>query len=101
MLTDLKRLELPGQGIAYEAVTALADILPQLPSLMLLDLSRNKITEKGALRLLQAIESHPALKDVKLDGNPVPSWIRVRLANMLSVREEQRMVQYLQRGRPA
>jgi len=82
-LKHLKRLDLVAQGIGNDAALALADALPQLPSLTALDVSRNHISKTGAHQLLLAIERHDALREVKIDGNPVPSWIRVRLAEVM------------------
>jgi len=88
MLRELKNLDLSGQGIGNEAALAFADLMPRCPQLCDLNLSRNNISDKGAHRLLKEVSSHPALLYVNLDGNPMPSWIRVHVKEDMRKRHE-------------
>lgn len=85
-LSKLRELHLAGQGIGNEAALLLATLLPRCPQLCELDLCRNHISEKGAYRLLQQVAAHPRLVDVRIDENPAPSWVRVRLKELLEAR---------------
>merc|ERR1719296_574612 len=87
-LDSLRRLDLAGQGIANEAAWALAELLLLCKRLLVLDLRWNQISEKGAFQLVRAIEKHAALRQVHLEGNPAPSYLRVRLAAALAARSQ-------------
>jgi len=86
-LQELRALDFSGQGLGNEAASALAALLPHCMKLGDLNLSRNRISETGAAKLLQVIQIHPHLVSVCLDSNPVPSWIRVRLKEILHERQ--------------
>lgn len=88
-LSNLRRLDLAGQGLANEAAWALADMLPLCTQLSVLDVRRNLISEKGAYQLLKVIQEHHCIREVHIEGNPTPSFIRVRLAETLSKRNNQ------------
>merc|ERR1712176_1470706 len=77
-LLDLRSLDLAGQGLGNEAARALATFLPRCPKLGDLNLARNHISETGAQSLVQEVALHPGILKVTLEGNPVPSHIRVR-----------------------
>mmetsp|Transcript_71086 Transcript_71086/g.159649 ORF Transcript_71086/g.159649 Transcript_71086/m.159649 type:complete len:439 (+) Transcript_71086:74-1390(+) len=89
-LPELKRLDLAGQGLGNEAAAALAHLLPKCTRLESLDLNKNHISERGANILLQEVASHPTISHVSLDMNPVPSYMRVRLKELLTEKEEEK-----------
>lgn len=86
---ELRDLNLAGQGLGNEATESLGDFLPYCPNLTHLDLSRNQISETGAHYLAQAVMSHPALQTLRIDANPMPSWLRVRLRHQLEARRRE------------
>lgn len=85
---NLNRLDLGSQGLGNEAALALAQLLPHVPKLHELILSRNHISETGGLAIMRQVRVHPGLVCVCLDMNPVPSWIRVKIEDALSKRRE-------------
>jgi len=87
LLKGLRSLELAGQGLGNDAALALAQLMPRCPGLCELNLARNHISETGALRLLQEATVHPSLVRVNLELNSVPSWVRVRLREVLAERQ--------------
>lgn len=88
VLGDLHRLDLAGQGLGNEAAAALARLLPRCPQLNELLLARNHISKTGAHILLEQIKEHPSIRQVTLEQNPMPSYIRVRVAEHLQSRSE-------------
>lgn len=86
-LNELRTLNLAGHGIGNEAADALCKLMPRCPRLQAVDLSRNHISEAGAHRLLEEVMAHPCIASVKLDQNPVPSWLRLRLKQVVSTRK--------------
>merc|ERR1719330_649097 len=86
LLESLLRLDLAGQGIADEAAAALAELLPRCRRLLVLDIRWNQISARGAFQLVRTIENHQSVREVRLDGNPTPSWLRVRMAKFLERR---------------
>merc|ERR1719326_2727113 len=86
-LRELRNLDLQGQGLGNEAAIALASLLARCPRLRSVNLARNHISETGAMKLMYEIQTHPSLDMLNLDQNPVPSWIRVRLKEMLATRK--------------
>jgi len=87
-LNELRTLNFAGHGIGNEAADALCKLLPRCPRLQAVDLSRNHISEAGAHRLLEQVMLHPTIAAVKLDQNPVPSWLRLRLHEVVSKRNQ-------------
>eukprot|EP00929_Paragymnodinium_shiwhaense_P002269 TRINITY_DN102483_c0_g1_i1.p1 TRINITY_DN102483_c0_g1~~TRINITY_DN102483_c0_g1_i1.p1 ORF type:complete len:503 (-),score=117.31 TRINITY_DN102483_c0_g1_i1:60-1568(-) len=87
-LSELKALDLSGQGIANEAAKALSELLEYCPKLEELNLARNSISEAGAKALLSIVSVHPRLVDVCLDHNPMPSWIRVKIRDITKKRQQ-------------
>jgi hypothetical protein len=87
-LQGLCSLELQGQGLGNEAAIALASLLPRCPSLQSVNLARNHISETGVQTLLHVVQSHPSLESFNVEENPVPSWLRVRLKEVLSASKE-------------
>lgn len=87
LLTELKELDLSGQGLANEAAKALAELISYCPKLRVLNLSRNNISKAGARAILAMVAAHPTLEQVNLDGNPMPSWIRVHVKEIMKTRE--------------
>lgn len=88
LLDSLERLDLAGQGIADDAAAALAELLPRCKNLQSLDVRWNQISERGAFQLVRTVENHESVKEVRFDGNPTPSWLRVRLAKFLESRRK-------------
>eukprot|EP00747_Dinoflagellata_sp_TGD_P029159 gnl/TRDRNA2_/TRDRNA2_133736_c0_seq1.p1 gnl/TRDRNA2_/TRDRNA2_133736_c0~~gnl/TRDRNA2_/TRDRNA2_133736_c0_seq1.p1 ORF type:complete len:443 (+),score=71.41 gnl/TRDRNA2_/TRDRNA2_133736_c0_seq1:70-1398(+) len=88
-LRELRKLDFAGHGIGNGAAIALASLLPRCPGLRELNLSRNQISETGAQRLLQEVAVHPNLVRVSLEQNPAPSWIRVRMKQILEFRMQE------------
>jgi hypothetical protein len=74
-----KSIDLSGNGLGNEAAKLLADVLPDLPFVTSVNLSENNISNLGAQALLNAFKAHPALVQLQLDLNPVPSYLRVKL----------------------
>jgi len=52
------------------------------------NLARNHISEHGAQKLLQEIQLHPSLEIINLDRNPVPSWLRVQIKEVMAERKD-------------
>jgi hypothetical protein len=87
-LRELRNLDFEGHGLGNEAAMALASLLPRCPRLRKVNLARNHISESGAMRLMDEIQMHPSLDTLIIDQNPVPSWLRVRLKDLLAARKE-------------
>merc|ERR1712093_963191 len=83
-LQDIEELDLAGHGVGNEAAEALADLLQYLPNLQGLNLARNSVSERGMHLLLPQIERHPTLVRVSVELNPVPSFLRVKLKEILT-----------------
>lgn len=87
-LDDLRNLDLQGQGLGNEAAIALSSLLPRCPQLRSVNLARNHISGTGAQCLMEEIRAHPSLDMMNLEQNPVPSWLRVRLKEVLAARTD-------------
>jgi len=87
-LRDMRTLDLHGQGIGNDAAAAVAQFLPRCPHLRVLNLSKNHISELGMQKLMEEVQVHPSLDVLNIDMNPVPSWQRVRLQELLQSRRD-------------
>jgi hypothetical protein len=87
-LRDLRTLDLHGQGIGNEAAGALAHFLSRCPRLRVMNLSKNQISETGLQKLMEEVKVHPSLDILNIDMNPVPSWQRLRLKQLLEYRRD-------------
>jgi hypothetical protein len=87
-LRELRTLDLQSQGIGNEAAMAIANFMPRCPRLRALNLSRNNISETGLQRLLEEVRVHPALDSFNIEENPIPSWQRVMLKELLRSRND-------------
>lgn len=85
-LKGLRMLDLQGQGLGNEAACALASLLPRCPQLRGLNLARNQISETGAQKLMDEIQVHSSMELLNLDQNPVPSWLRVKMKELMASR---------------
>merc|ERR1712113_606192 len=88
VFADLRNLDLAGQGLGNEAASALATLLPLCPRLTVLDISRNHISETGAHSIVTEVIKHQGLVRVNMEGNPVPSHLRLRLKDTLAARNK-------------
>jgi hypothetical protein len=86
-----KSIDLSGNGLGNEAAKLLADVLPECPYVTSVNLSENNISNLGAQALLNAFKAHPALVQLQLDLNPVPSYLRVKLRQEAGRKREKAM----------
>merc|ERR1711879_851698 len=87
-LRDLRTLDLHGQGIGNEGAAAMAHFLSRCPRLRVMNLSKNHISETGLQKLMEEVKVHPSLDIPNIDMNPVPSWQRLRLKQLLEYRRD-------------
>jgi hypothetical protein len=83
-----KSIDLSGNGLGNEAAKLLAEMLPELPYVKSVNLSENNISNLGAQALLNAFKAHPALVQLQLDLNPLPSYLRVKISQEAARKRE-------------
>ena len=88
MRDTCKSIDLSGNGLGNEAAKLLAEMLPELPYVKSVNLSENNISNLGAQALLNAFKAHPALVQLQLDLNPLPSYLRVKISQEAARKRE-------------